>query len=319
MIDLKMMKTCLLLPTLAALLSAQTPAPAPLNPGTVVAKVDGKDVTAGEVTAMLQHSGDPRMIQAFQQNPKYIVQQLYMMRFLAAQGEQAKLGERSPLKEELEMIRMNAIAVAMVNQERDGYTVTREAIDAFYAKNQSRYQQAKIKVIFIRFKPGTPATATPQSVEDAAKAAFESAHNPDARTEADAKKLAADVVAKIRGGADFVKLVSDASEDPASKAAGGDFGVVKATSSYPDEIKRAVLALKPGDVSDPVRQPNGFYIIRVEETSVQPVGEVTEPIIQEIRQSHLNDFMNNLTKRFEPAIENQQFFDQPGRVLQPNK
>src|SRR5437879_11803590 len=124
-----MMKTCLLLPTLAALLSAQAPAPAPVNPGTVVAKVDGKDVTAGEITAMLQHSGDPRVMQAFQQNPKYIVQQLFMMRYLARLGEQAKLGERSPLKEELEMMRINAVAVAMVNQERDGYSVTAEAVN----------------------------------------------------------------------------------------------------------------------------------------------------------------------------------------------
>src|SRR6266852_7693782 len=150
MIDLEVMKTSILFVALAASLSGQPPAPAQLTPETVVAKVDGKDVTAGEITAMLQHSGDPRVMQAFQQNPKYVVQQLFMMRYLARLGEQAKIAERSPLKEELEMIRMNAIAGAMVNQERDGYSVTAQAINDFYSKNQSRYQQAKIKAIFIR-------------------------------------------------------------------------------------------------------------------------------------------------------------------------
>jgi len=320
------MNTCILWMALVAAVGhaqnppPQPPSPAQLTPETVVAKVDGKDVTAGEITSMLQHSGDPRIMQAFQQNPKYIVQQLFMMRYLAGRGEQAKLGERTPLKEELEMMRMNAIAIAMVNQERDGYSVTLDEIKDFYAKNQSRYQQSKIKVIFIRFKPAAPpAASSPPSVEDAAKGVFEGVHNPDARPEADAKKIATDLVAKIRDGADFTQLVADFSEDPTSKGAGGDFGVVKPNSSYSDDIKRAVLALKPGEVSDPVRQPNGFYVIRVEERTVQPVDDVTEPIIQEIRQNHLNEFMTNLTKRFDPTIENQQFFTQPGRVLTPNK
>jgi peptidyl-prolyl cis-trans isomerase C len=313
------MKTWILSLAFAALLAAQAPPPAQLTPETVVAKVDGKDVTAGEITAMLQHS-DPRIMQAFQQNPKYVVQQLFMMRHLAELGEKAKIAERSPLKDELEMIRMNALAGAMVNQERDGYSVTAEAINDFYAKNQSRYQQAKIKAIFIRFKPSTQGGAsTPPSVEDAAKGALEGAHNPEARSEADAKKMAEDLVAKIRGGADFTQLVAEFSEDSISKERDGDFGVVKPTSSYSDDIKRAVFALKPGEVTDPVRAPNGFYIIRVDEKSVQPLSEVTEPIIQEIRQNHLNDFMTNLTKRFDPTIENQLFFLQPGRVLTPNQ
>jgi hypothetical protein len=313
------MKTWILLLAFAALLAAQVPPPAQLTPETVVAKVDGKDVTAGEITAMLQHSGDPRIAQAFQQNPKYVVQQLFMMRYLAGLGEQAKIAERSPLKEELEMMRMNAIAGAMVNQERDGYSVTAQAINDFYAKNQSRYQQAKIKAIFIRFKPAEPAASTPPSVEDAAKLALEVAHNPYARPEADAKKIAEDLVTKIRGGADFTPLVAEFSEDNASKERDGDFGVVKPASSYSDDIKRAVFALKPGEVTDPVRAPNGFYIIRVDEKSVQALAEVTESIIQEIRQNHLNDFMTNLTKRFDPTIENQLFFLQPGRVLTPNQ
>jgi len=313
------MKTWILFLAFAALLAAQAPLPADLTPETVVAKVDGKDVTAGEITAMLQHS-DPRIMQAFQQNPKYVVQQLFMMRYLAGLGEQTKIAERSPLKEELEMMRMNAIAGAMVNQERDGYSVTAQAINDFYAKNQSRYQQAKIKAIFIRFKPAAPGAApAPPSVEDAAKAALEAVHNPEARSEADAKKMAEDLVTKIRGGADFTKLVAEFSEDAISKERDGDFGVVKPASSYSDDIKRAVFALKPGEVTDPVRAPNGFYIIRVDEKSVQPLSEVTESIIQEIRQNHLNDFMTNLTKRFDPTIENQLFFLQPGRVLTPNQ
>ena len=63
------------------------------------------------------------------------------------------------------------------------------------------------------------------------------------RTEADARKLAEDLVKQIRGGADFGKLVAQYSEDPTSKAAGGDFGMVNLNSSYSADVKKAVLAL----------------------------------------------------------------------------
>ena len=105
---------------------------------------------------------------------------------------------------------------------------------------------------------------------------------------------------QIRGGADFAKLVAQYSEDPASKAAGGDFGVVNTNSSYSADVKKAVLALKAGEVTDPLRQSNAFYIIRVEEKTTQPMDELRGAISDEIRQAHLNEWLAGVGKKFEP-------------------
>jgi parvulin-like peptidyl-prolyl isomerase len=75
------------------------------------------------------------------------------------------------------------------------------------------------------------------------------------------------------------------------------------------------MALKKGEVSDPIRQSNGFYFIQLEERTAQPMDEVSEPIIQEIRQSHLNDWMNAMNGRFKPAVKNQDFFLKPDAFL----
>jgi hypothetical protein len=187
-------------------------------------------------------------------------------------------------------------------------------IKEFYERNQDRYQQAKIKVIYIAFKPAVPVAGSApseKSLEDVARALSEGGLSKTQRTEADARKLAEDLVKQIRGGADFAKLVADYSEDAASKAAGGDFGVVNINSSYSAEVKKAVLALKPGEVTEPLRQSTAFYIIRVEEKSVQPVAELNTPISQEIRQAHLNEWLSGVSKRFDPTVENVQFFTQP--------
>ena len=307
------MKYCLVLVLAFYPLFAQTPPTSDVPDDAVVAKVDGKDVTAGEIRKSMMVMPQ-EFIQLFQQNPKYAVQQLFMLRYLANEAERTKLGEESPLKEQLAFLRANSLASAMISHEHNSYPVSGQMIKEFYERNQARYQQAKIKVIYISFKPIAPVTGSvsgEKSLEDVARALSEGSLSKTQRTEADARKLAEDLVKQIRGGADFAKLVADYSEDAASKAAGGDFGIVNVNSSYSADVKKAVLALKPGEVTDPLRQSNAFYIIRVEDKTVQPVGEITAAISQEIRQAHLNEWLGEVSKRFDPAVENVQFFTQP--------
>jgi len=294
-------------------LVAQAVPPGAVPDDTVVANVDGKDVTAGEIRRSLMFM-PKEFIQLFQQNPRYAVQQLFMLRYLSEEGEKAKLGEQSPLKEELAFLRANSMASAMISHEHNFYRVPSQEIKEFYDKNQSRYQQAKIKVIYIAFKPTAPVVGkvTPgKSLEDVARAISEGGSSQTQRSEADALKLAEDLVKQIRGGADFSKMVAEYSEDPASKAAGGDFGFVNLNSSYSADVKKAVLALKVGEITDPLRQSNAFYIIRVEEKTMQSMGDVTNSISEEIRGAHINQWLADTSKRFEPTVKSVEFFTQP--------
>jgi peptidyl-prolyl cis-trans isomerase C len=298
-------------------LAAQT-LPGAVPDDTVVANVAGKDVTAGEIRQSLALMPN-EFIQLFQQNPKYAVQQLFMLRYLSDEAEKAKLGEQSPLKEQLAFLRANSMASAMISHEHNFYPITNEEIKDFYDKNQARYQQAKIKVIYIAFRPSAPLMGTVptgnKSLEEIARAISEGGSSQTQRTEAEARKLAEDLVKQIRGGTDFMKLVAEYSEDPTSKAAGGDFGMVNINSSYSADVKKAVLALKAGEVTDPLPQSNAFYIIRVEEKTIQPMAQVTVSISEEIRGAHLNQWLSDVNKRFEPAVKSVEFFTQPKLAL----
>jgi hypothetical protein len=305
------MKLCTLFAALAATLCAQAPAPPALPqvpPDTVVATVDGKDVTVAQIRKMLDDLG-PQFVQAFRTNPSMAIRDFFAIQYLSGEGEKLKLADESPWKEQLESSRANILANAMVNRERDTAGVSPEDIEAFYQHNTARFEQAKIKVISISFKPPIPTGTSPEAVKAAAEAAMAAAHNE--HTEDEAKNLAAVVVKQARAGTSFAELVEKYSEDPISKAAKGDFGVVKPTSSYPNDMKKAVFSLKPGEISDPVRQPSAYYVIRCEERSTQPIEEVRETIVQEIRQAHLSEFIRNLQARFTPKIEKPEFFSQP--------
>jgi peptidyl-prolyl cis-trans isomerase SurA len=89
-------------------------------------------------------------------------------------------------------------------------------------------------------------------------------------SEADARRRLAGLRERIAAGADFAELARLNSED-GSAARGGDLGWVLPGDTVP-EFERAMLALKPGELSEPVRTPFGFHLLQVMERRTADVG-----------------------------------------------
>lgn len=68
---------------------------------------------------------------------------------------------------------------------------------------------------------------------------------------------------EIAAGADFAEVARRESSDSVSAAKGGDLGEVS-RGTFVNEFERAALALRPGQVSQPVLSPIGYHIIRLE-------------------------------------------------------
>lgn len=88
-------------------------------------------------------------------------------------------------------------------------------------------------------------------------------------TEAEARLRA--LRERVVNGADFGELAKASSAD-LSAAKGGDLGWVNPGDTVP-EFERVMNALKPGEVSQPVRSPFGWHLIQVMERRVQDVTE----------------------------------------------
>ncbi len=65
----------------------------------------------------------------------------------------------------------------------------------------------------------------------------------------------------VSGGADFADLAR-ANSDDTTAAKGGDLGWLYPGDTVP-EFERAYMALKPGEISEPVRSPFGYHLIQV--------------------------------------------------------
>ncbi|MCC7464007.1 MAG: peptidyl-prolyl cis-trans isomerase [Gammaproteobacteria bacterium] len=114
-------------------------------------------------------------------------------------------------------------------------------LQAFYQANQDRYtEEEKRRARHILIKV------------------------PDAAGDAAALKTAQELRAQIIAGKDFAELARTRSDDPGSRAAGGELGFAN-RSAYVKPFADALYALKPGEISQPVRTQFGYHLIQLEE------------------------------------------------------
>ncbi len=85
------------------------------------------------------------------------------------------------------------------------------------------------------------------------------------RTEAEALAIAQDVKKKLDAGGDFKALAIEFSDDPGSKAQGGELGWYAKGQGLVQEFEDAAFSLPVGQISDPVKTQFGYHIIQVEE------------------------------------------------------
>jgi peptidyl-prolyl cis-trans isomerase D len=94
----------------------------------------------------------------------------------------------------------------------------------------------------------------------------------EGKDDAAVKKQAEDLLAKVKGGADFAQLATKFSEDEGSAAKGGDLGFFPQGQMVP-EFDKVAFSLPPGQISDLVKSQFGYHIIKVIEK--KPAGKRT--------------------------------------------
>jgi parvulin-like peptidyl-prolyl isomerase len=265
--------------------------------GTVVATFeDGRKITLGELNSFLA-AMPPNMQQSARRDRRAFVQQFAMMHRLSEMAEKAKLDQQSPVREALAFNRMYLLMNAQLHEVLTTINVAPAEVQSFYDGNKQRFTQAKVKALYIAFSANPSAGG---------------ANEPKRLTESEAQAKIASLRAAIAAGGDFVKLVKENSEDQTSAAKDGDFGTLRSTDKLPDAIRTAIFALKAGEVSEPVRQPNGFYLFRAEEVGVQPYAEVQETILNELKQAHFKQWMDEVGRGLNLKVENEAFFTEGG-------
>lgn len=115
--------------------------------------------------------------------------------------------------------------------------------------------------------------------------------NDKATSEADAKRKAALLEQKINSGADFAQLSMDYSED-STASTGGDIGFIPESALNQSDpiLKKTVLGMKPGEVTQPIAVTKGGYrILKLIAKERAGQREITDPQVQ----TSIRDMLRN--------------------------
>jgi hypothetical protein len=295
--------------------AAQAPSPqirqpagnsaAEVKPDGVVAVVNGKKLTAEEVKNMVA-SVPAQAQQAFANNPQQFMKEYAWYMLIQALAEKAEVDKRSPYKERLEFQRMLTLVQAMYDVAMQDVIVTRDDEQAYYKNNSEKFKEVQAKLIYIPYST------------DAAKAA------PGGKkilTDSEAKAKAELISKQAKSGSDFVKLVKEHSEDPGSVAQNGDIGIgIRSTTTHiPEPMRNAILVLKQGQVSDPIRHENGYYVFRAESVGVLPYEKVREEIYKELKQIGFREWQKKTQSEAAIQFTNEDFFRNFAKDVQQPK
>jgi peptidyl-prolyl cis-trans isomerase SurA len=122
--------------------------------------------------------------------------------------------------------------------------------------------------------------------------------NDDATTDAEARRKAAALSQQINTGADFSQVAMDYSEDPASSGSGGDLGYVPESSLAQSDpaLKKAVLVLKPGQVSDVIVLRDSYRILKLVAKEAPGQRELSDPTVQQSIRDNIRNRKEQLLR-----------------------
>lgn len=194
-----------------------------------------------------------------------------------AEGLQNKPETQLQLKLERYTLLIQTLAETL--QKETEYS--EDEVKQYYEANKPSGRLDKVRAAHILF--ATVAMPSPENPMGGGAA-------PD---KAAKRKLAEEVLARIKNNEDFGQLAMQYSEDPGSKPKGGDMGMSE-PFRFVKEFEEVAWTLKPGEISDIVETEFGFHIIKVLER--EPAAELTPQVT-----SQLKDTLSQ--KRFEEKIE----------------
>ena len=194
----------------------------------------------------------------------------------------------------LRLVRFNVLERKIRDRLVQRAKPSEEAARAYYESHLSRYSRARVQHIVVR---------------DAALA----------RRIADRLRS----VAPRRVDSLFAELARRYSLDPSTNSKGGDLGLV-ARGSFRivlPSLDRAINALEPGDISDPVETKLGLHVVRVVARTPSPFAAVREEIETELLRprdpyrAYLEDAYEEVevAERFGELDSNFRLIDPPKR------
>jgi len=195
---------------------------------------------------------------------------------------QKQLNARNMTAEDLKtQLRRDLSVQKLFNKEiTSQISITDKDITDFYTANKASFNLAEPQIHMAQI------LVTPMPNPN-----VRNLKNDKAQDDAHARKKIENLYLRIRQGDDFAMLAQNYSEDPSSSQNGGDLGFIpeSALEKANPELRKTVMALRPGETTGVLRTTEGYRILKV--ITREPAGqrELNDPKVQQtIRETLVN-------------------------------
>ncbi len=202
---------------------------------------------------------------------------------------QKQLSERKITAEDLKAdLRKQLSVEKLINKETTSHiTITDKEIAEFYNANKNSFNKTEPSIHMAQI------LVTPQPDPN-----VRNLKNDKAQDEAQAQKKIQRIYEMLQQGEDFKALAENYSEDPNSVQTGGDLGFIpeSALDKANADLRKAVLALQPGQTSQVIPSPEGYRILKV--LGREPAGQrdLNDPEVQQNIRNTLTNRKDQLLK-----------------------
>ncbi len=282
-----------------AVLPAQPPiVSGAANPNETVLTVNGRPITAAGYELLVRTLLSPeRQEIALGSGRRQFAQQLVEMAALSAEAARQGLDKQPDVALQLSFQHDNLMALLMFRSLMQTAPVSEAVIQAYYEAHKADYETLAARHILIRIKDA-PFPAIPGKPE---------LSDDEARAKAEAIRR------RLANGEDFATLARQESDDSASGQAGGNLGEF-GRGKQVQPFEQAAFALKPGEISQPVRTPFGYHIIEVQSHSLKSLADVKQDILSQLKPDIARKEVDDLVNKSKFEINDTFFGPAPPAV-----
>jgi peptidyl-prolyl cis-trans isomerase C len=239
------------------------PASTIVDPNTVVLQVGDIKITAQQLDALIDVY--PESTRVFARGPgrEQFADSVIRMLVLSEEARKRKLGETEKFKEQLRFSEANLLSSTLTEMLPAEVVADDDALRKYYEQHRCEYANWKARHVLIRTK-GSPLPVR--------------AGQPDLSDD-EALMRARQLRQRLVDGADFAAMAKSDSDDNGSAANGGDMGEIRHGQIVPT-LEDAICKMTPGELSDPIKTPFGYHVIRLESNDGKDFGAL-KPILEQ--------------------------------------
>jgi peptidyl-prolyl cis-trans isomerase C len=257
-------------------------------PDRVVITVGDIKITAAQFNSFID-TLQPQYRNAARGNARrQFADNIVKMLTLAEEAQKRKLDQTPDFKSREMFQELNLEASTLAGQLGKEIQISEADARLYYEAHKNEFDTVHARHILIRFQ-GSTVPVRPGQKD---------------LTDAEALAKAQEIHKKIQDGADFATIAKAESDDVGSGANGGELPPFRHGQMVPS-FETTAFALKPGELSEPVRSQFGYHIILVvsHSTFEEVRGDVENKMKPEQGQKAVNKFIEELQKANPPVLD----------------